>query len=84
MSPEEEAGKIRALLARYPYDPKVKPELLPIGDPERLRGVPPEFREHMAGILVRQEARWKHQEELARRRHDGKPEVLDESEKRFP
>lgn len=56
------------LLAKYPYDPNVRPQDFPVGSPERLRGVPPDFREGLAILYCACLPRW--QREETKRRAD--------------
>jgi len=74
-----------ALLAKYPYDPKIDPAVYQTGSPERLRGVPPGARESLAMIYVRSLKRWQRDAELDLRARHGKPGVLvdDPTQERY-
>ena len=88
MSQAEEDRRVRELLDRYPYDPRINPAVYELGSPERLRGVPEGMREPLARIYVRQFPNWQREAELALRQRQGKPAVLpeepDEAERRYP
>jgi hypothetical protein len=51
------------LLAKYPFDPRVRPQDFPLGSPERLRGIPDEgYRKCLASLYLACEKRWAREE----------------------